>query len=380
MTSLRINTDYRPNPDRGIFLSGVISQETLDRCTPLIFKLQVNSSSPITLYIDSPGGNTYHADVIQGLIKAKLQGQEAVRLITIATGTAASAAADLLISGDYALAYPHSIIHCHGIRMGQEEITHETAVNIARYLSGRNESYALNHAYKCIYRFIFRYLKVRSEFSDMRVNEPESTDVQCFVRFLQNHVEVSLQALLSEALRLSQESDELSEYLSAHQPRKSKTTAQFEANLFGRILDYELSLHKNDPQWSFLQSGFEKIEQKFKVLIDTQVGAHHRRKISGLCYQWKEFFLSSDQLKEWEQVEEEKQEEWLNQKIGKQLRPIWFLLVSIGRLLQKGEYRLSAEDAYWLGLIDEVIGREDLPSIRQIVEYADEKTEIETSD
>jgi ATP-dependent protease ClpP protease subunit len=372
VTSPRPNPDFRPNPERGIFLTGVIGSDTLDRLTPSILKLQAQSRSPISLYIDSLGGNTFHAETLQGLLQARQQDQPSIRLITVATATAASAAADLLISGDYALAYPHSIIHCHGIRMGQDEITHEGAVDIARYLSGRNESFALRHAFRCISRFCFRYFRIRTDFPDIRANDANLTDVACFVRALQSRLAPNLQGLLDDALHLSAESDELADYLATkHSSKSVKTRAQFEAQLFKGIIDFELRRNKREATWSFLDLGFERIEEKFKLLIDARVGAHHTRMISRLCYQWKDFFLSDEQTEELEKTEEAKQEEWLNQKIGEKLRPIWFLLVSIGRLLQKGEFRLSAEDAYWLGLIDEVIGREDLHSLRQIVEYTD---------
>jgi len=309
--------------------------------------------------------------MLQGLLQARQQDQFPIRLITVTTATAASAAADLLISGDYALAYPHSIIHCHGIRMGQDEITHEGAVDIARYLSSRNESFALRHAFRCISRFCFRFFRIRPDFPEILANDANLTDVACFVRALQDHLAPDLQRLLDEALRLSLESDELADYLASRPSRNTKTRAEFEALVFKRIIDFELKRHKLQKTWSFLDLGFERIEEKFRLLIDAQAGEHHTQMISRLCYQWKDFFLTDQQEGEWETIEDTKQEEWLNQKIGEKLRPIWFLLVSIGRLLQKGEFRLSAEDAYWLGLIDEVIGRDDLHSLRQIVEYTD---------
>jgi hypothetical protein len=59
--------------------------------------------------------------------------------------------------------------------------------------------------------------------------------------------------------------------------------------------------------------------------------------ISLLCVQWKSFFLTTEQSEELEHLEDGSREDWLKQNIGEQLRPIWFLLVAIGRLLQKGE-------------------------------------------
>jgi nitrate/nitrite transporter NarK len=48
---------------------------------------------------------------------------------------------------------------------------------------------------------------------------------------------------------------------------------------------------------------------------------------------------------------------------------IWFLFVSFCRRLQSGDFPMTATEAYWLGLIDEVIGL-DLRSPRILVENA----------
>jgi len=85
--------DYRPNPERCIYLSGEINQEKLDRLTPEILRLSSTSHAPITLYIDSPGGSTYSANILYRLLKARDQDSESSKLITVCTGVAASAAA-----------------------------------------------------------------------------------------------------------------------------------------------------------------------------------------------------------------------------------------------------------------------------------------------
>jgi hypothetical protein len=38
------------------------------------------------------------------------------------------------------------------------------------------------------------------------------------------------------------------------------------------------------------------------------------------------------------------------------LEPLWYYTVSLCRALFEGENRLTPEDAYWMGIIDEVIG------------------------
>src|SRR3954470_19336568 len=107
----RADPAFRPNPNRAIFLSGEISQSTVDALTHQIISLTNASADPISVYIDSPGGSIFHADSLRRLLSARNQDGLQCRLITVATTQAASAAASFLSSGDYALAYPHTYLH-----------------------------------------------------------------------------------------------------------------------------------------------------------------------------------------------------------------------------------------------------------------------------
>jgi hypothetical protein len=50
------------------------------------------------------------------------------------------------------------------------------------------------------------------------------------------------------------------------------------------------------------------------------------------------------------------------------MHPLWYFVVSLFRLLQQGEFTLTPRDAYWLGIVDEVIGATDLPCPRLLLE------------
>jgi len=95
---------YRENPERAIYVAGTIDQSLVDRLTPTINGLRISSSDPITLYIDSLGGIIHCAEVIRRLTGSLNQDGNRCKLITVVTGIAASAAADLLALGDYAIA------------------------------------------------------------------------------------------------------------------------------------------------------------------------------------------------------------------------------------------------------------------------------------
>jgi len=54
----------------------------------------------------------------------------------------------------------------------------------------------------------------------------------------------------------------------------------------------------------------------------------------------------------------------LENRATKKLRPLWYFVVSLCRVLQTADHELTAVDAYWLGLVDEVPGS-GLPNLRQ---------------
>jgi hypothetical protein len=76
-------------------------------------------------------------------------------------------------------------------------------------------------------------------------------------------------------------------------------------------------------------------------------------------------------LKEWKAMaaaEQGQRNNWLKEKVEHRIHPLWYFVVCLFRLLQQGEFSLTARDAYWLGIVDEVIGVSDLPTQRLIFE------------
>jgi ATP-dependent protease ClpP protease subunit len=378
-TAPRRNLDFRPNPKRGLYLSGVIGQETVDRLTPEILKLQAASREPLTLFIDSPGGEIRAAAVLHELLKVGDQDLgHPCRLITVATGIAASAAADLLTTGDYALAYPHARILCHGVRREADVLTREEAINLARSLANSNEGFALQLARSCIMRFIFRFALLRSEFPGIRERENNASmpDASCMAKALEGRISQDLRNPLWDSLKRSEEIEawDQSVVKSFREFKGDLTTLppiEFEILLLKAILDCEAQAfkEKNYPPWSYREYGFEGIEEKFSLLIDKH-SEHHTGTVRLLCERWGESFLIGDEHAELAAQSEEDRTEWLTGRVQERLWPIWSFFVSLCRQLQKEDHWLTAEDAYWLGLVDEVVGRGDLANIRVLIENA----------
>lgn len=377
-TNQQHSPDFRPDPARSIFLSETINQSTLDRLTPVILRLQADGRGPLTLFIDSPGGSVASAGTLSSLLGASDQdGNGACRLITVATGMAASAASDLLMAGDYALAYPHALILCHGVReQSRSELTHEKAIDLAKNLANSNERFAIQLADNCIHRFIFRLAFLSSEFPEIkqRRNNALLPHTECFIEALKSRVPVVLIEVLEDALKRSVDNDALDTFAAqamAGQNTSSMPLAQFEALLLKAILDYETQQHASDARWSFRSYGFERIQDKLELLLN-KYNDHHAEMTSLLCARWGEFFLTPEQETEISQLLEEERPAAIEKAVQNILRTLWFFFVSICRLLQKDDYWMTAESAYWLGLIDEVIGRTDLPCPRIFIEYPPE--------
>jgi ATP-dependent protease ClpP protease subunit len=186
--------NFRLNPQRAIYVTGVIDDSLVSRLTPQILRLQSVNRSPISVYIDSPGGSVSSMETILRLLNLTDQDSSGpCNLITAVTTRAASAAADLLSSGDYALAFPDSSILYHGLRTFEKNpLTFEATSMLANTLRASNDYYAMTLARKIEDRFSFRYVTVRSEFDAFRTqrSSPSMSDLDCFVNIISTKLSV----------------------------------------------------------------------------------------------------------------------------------------------------------------------------------------------
>ena len=330
------------------------------------------------MFIDSPGGSTYFAEGIFRTLKLPNQDSgERRRLITVGLNLAASAACNLLIAGDYSLVHPHTTVLCHGVRQSGDglNVTRESALDLAKNLASSNEQYALQLATNAISRFIFRFATLRPLFQQVREeqSEPTRTDVFCFLDTLSDHVSESLNLLLQLALGDTLRNDNIDMRIRLkllQEDNPSRKPVEFEALILKCMIDHDVEFPGSKPSWSFREVGIAEFEGRFAVLLSSHDKAHNEQ-IQKLLSRWGEFLLTNDQQKTYAELDEDKKEAWLSAEITPLLRSLWFLFVAIARRLQQNENYLNAEEAYWLGLVDEIIGRLDLPSPRMIVEFSE---------
>jgi hypothetical protein len=141
--------------------------------------------------------------------------------------------------------------------------------------------------------------------------------------------------------------------------------ADKEAFLLKLLIDWELA--GNPVQdWGFRSDGLNAIREDFVLLADYEDG-QHMANVEQRSKHWGKFLLTAAQRQEHDSLPEDQRDAFVLKHTKDRFRQLWHFLVSVCRALQQGENRLSAYEAYWLGLIDEVPGS-SLSSMREVIE------------
>jgi ATP-dependent protease ClpP protease subunit len=365
------NANYRENPKRAVYLTGRIDQGLVDKITPVINELRHENTEPITAYIDSPGGSIVLAETIRHQIRTPNPDGKKCRLITVVISRAGSAAADLLALGDYAIAYPYGDMIYHGSSQSSDiPLTTESAIRAARSLQQTNEDCAIRLARHTFPRFILRITQLRPEMAKY-VNDPTLTTL---TNALRGELSSANARMLREAVRKQRIIGDLNGYVFRH-IRKFKnhgadlTAAEWEGEMLRAIVKYRIKLHKDrNDSWLLSESGIQEVTEDFNLLHDFHYGSQ-TKDLTTWDKTYGEMFLSDAEKQERLALtgSEAEKEKWLIEKSEMKLRPLWYLMISICRLLQGADYRVSPEEGYWLGLVDEVLGS-SLPCVRHAAE------------
>lgn len=374
------NANYRPDPSRAVYVDGVMDDKLLTRLTPQILRLQAQSRKPITAYIlDSPGGNTAITQGILRMLRLSDQNSsEPCRLITVVTTKAQSAAADLLSSGDYAIATPGCSLLYHGVRLpglvpALQPLTAERTSFLAHFLRLSNDAFAMALAKKAESRFMFRFIILRPEFEKVRKANGSKvmSDLDCFVEV----VSPKLSPGATKVFKKAQERYAKYEPLLTKFTTKKKQThrrqrpAREEASRIKAIVDFEVAGNKENIEWTFKDGGLARLVEDF-FLVAEYLESHESERLKHWCKSLGRIVLSRDEYAEIETITDEKEKsEALIKKIQPPIQPLWLFFVALCHALQEDENELAAEDSYWLGLVDELMGNNKLITMRWFEEW-----------
>lgn len=354
----------RENADRGVFVTSEITFDTYATLAPQITRLRLKSQHPICFFIHSPGGDPDAAELLLRLARVPHQSGGRCQVTTVNVGFAASAAADLLSAGDYAIAYGDSIIHVHGVRTKHSELTVELTREVEKSLSLHNEYFATKLANRMFRRLLtqallFEVFKTVPPVSNVIA---VSADPRTIWQRIHATVDDDHKKLLSDAWDRMDRVRRLVDYVEQTETVSVDALSK-DGHLLKSLIDFELAALRDQKVERLLPDHVELIREDFLILKDFLDGGYWKQSI-GLAHQKGHYFLKPDELDEYRLLKErEESNKYLESKATGRIFPLWYLVVSLCRLLQYGEHSFTAKDAWMFGLIDEVPGS-DLPSTR----------------
>lgn len=376
-------SDFRPDPNRAVHIQGEINSALIQRVVPQIISLQYKNRNPITVYIDSHGGVVDQMTTLVEFLKAKSQdGARSCNIVTVVTREAFSAAALLLSTGEYALAYPNSSILYHGGRfmLADYPLTAERSTSFAQVLRRLNERTAIRLSQEIELRFMLRFLVMRGGFEAVRTETHNAhlSDLQCFFVLLERNLSVGAKKILKAAQVRDERYRTLFNYVLNKMRRLSpnKTPLQMEAASLKAIIEFETTSNKNTPGWSFQEDeGINSLFTDFLLFQEYQQILFTAR-FRNFCTNYSKFLLLPEQKTELDALlDAHVRDQKLIEIVSPILRPVRTFFLALCHTLQRGDDdHLTAADCYWLGLIDEVIGNSDLPPVRLILETQPDPT------
>lgn len=363
--------NFRADPERGVYVAEQLSHALVAKLSPRILALRVEKAKPITVFINSPGGDIRVLDILDGLLRSRDADGRRARIITMAIGNADSAAATLLALGDYAIAQNHSRMHFHGTRLPiVEELTAEAASDRAGWLTGLNRNIAMKLAKEVMQRLVFRYVRLQPEFpnAQKRLKAKSLNPIQCFADCIKRRVSPSGDILLDGAIRHMGRLGQISAAIRKAGLQDSDSRVVSEAKVLRALLSFEINEHRKD-EWCLDEFGMQDLWADYFLIRDYIFGEHVRH-LATAVESYGPSFLNHEQFVEFlsrQQANAKDAQSWLKPLVESEVREFWYFTVCLCRLMQQGENTLNAADAYWLGVVDEVIGT-DMIGARHLME------------
>ena len=309
------------------------------------------------------------------MIRAPRQDGKKCQLTTVCVGYAASVAADILSAGDYAIAHGDSVILIHGTRDGKDEdedLTVESLHQKVESLQQENEFFALRLANRMFRRFATQALLLEA----FKTRPPQpviavAANPMEILGTIRKKVATEHEKLIQAAFEQMDRTKKLFDYIESKIQLDVLTDPIVnDSAILKHLVDFEASVLQERKAKGEQVAGFTKetvslIQDDFLRLREFLGGSYNKQALE-LCYLRGHYFLKKEELEEYGKIQRssiEERHKFLEEKAAPQVFPLWYLVVSLCRLLQQGEHTFTAHDAWWFGLVDEVLGS-DLPSVR----------------
>ena len=387
----KIGSQKLANYNRSIRVIGEINGQMVASLTPEILNLRQKSNEPITVFIDSPGGSITQTKTLMRLLKHPDQQGQRPWVNTFVIGEASSGAAELLSVGNYVIAYQDVEINFHGARITSDEITAEKA-KFFKYRLDEEDSFSSIMLADVVFdRLLEIYSQAKDAVSQIRREKNEelkdfdhlyseaALDVPAFARFLSNEVHYPLEAMIHECLVRMAEYEEMAILATDERFKKDmERSPLFKLISHSKAIDNNEELKeqlmvlnailmrrfKTQEPWDLYSEDFFKLRADFEYVTNDLKG-FLRDIPSSKLLSYSEMFIPAETLKKMRSKTMEEFEKdpdyqaWFQKAItpaADSIEPLWGFAEMLCQELHRGEYPLSPHDAWWLGLLDEVIG------------------------
>ena len=220
-------------------------------------------------------------------------------------------------------------------------------------------------------RMVHRYSRVQDGFGAIRKENPsqEISDLQCFLTAIASRVSTQANKILNQSHDRLRSALALSEVTIEKIPLDGKKPIEQDVDVFKAVLDYDVKRKDHDSTWRLNEPELQAIIKDYLLLRDFHIG-DHLKLLDPILDLFGTDFLTKAESENYERLltaSEEQAKAYLHDTSKPKVLQFWNYAVLICRRLQEGENRLSAQDAYWLGILDEVIGT-NMHGDRAIVE------------
>jgi hypothetical protein len=229
--------------------------------------------------------------------------------------------------------------------------------------------YAWELARKIEARFRLLFLISRDKFAEVRAkNTSAMTDFECFLDIVTSKLTPKGKKVCEAARDRYKRYENLLNKI-PRAKKSNKRPALLEAEQIRVIIEFELNANKKDSNWTFRYGGLSRVTEDFHLLTEYLEGKKDER-LNQWCSDFAKFAISSAEKSTIDSIVDEKQRtQKIIELVQPVIGPVWSFFIALCHALQEGENELTAKDAYWLGLIDEVLGEQDMFMRRLIGEY-----------
>jgi ATP-dependent protease ClpP protease subunit len=357
----------RPGPARTVKISGPLTVAAAKRTIAAIRRLARVSVEPIVLHIQSGGGEVEAFYQLTGVMENLRVHGEKCKVFTLARNVR-SAATYLLLAGHRAYVLPDAQLGLHGTRgalpKNGQLFTRETALAMAMRLDRENRSVARILAKRIIFRVAARQRELRPPHA-----RPATQTPLVNLEKLTNRIAKRLTS--AQARRLLQESFERLKLVWAvstsfpTEPRilSSSILAAQEAKIFQAVIGCELAANRG-KEWRLDATAGAELLMDYLLAKDFLPGGHLKL-AERIARKFGRDYLSAPAAKVYARLQRQspaQAEAFLIKTTLPHALGLWYFTMTLCHRLLAGDYDLSAQDAYWLGLVDEVLPAES-PSL-----------------